>query len=189
MNSREPAYQAVLRGIYQYYQLATNVSWLGKLKRVLQVSLLKTLANKHKTTTTKIARKYRTSITTTAGIRTCYEVVVPREGKKPLVGRWGGIPLKRRKTAVLVDDAPVVYRRDRSDLLTRLLADTCERCGSTENVEVHHIRKLADLQRPGRKAKPAWVQDMAAKRRKTLVVCKRCHTDIHAGCPTAAQTK
>ncbi len=182
-------YQAVLRGIYQYYQLATNVSWLGKLKWAMQVSLLKTLANKHKTTTTKIARKYRTSIKTSVGSRICYEVVIPREGKKPLVARWGGIPLKRKQQAVLVDEAPVVYRRERNELLARLLADTCERCGSTENVEVHHIRKLANLQRPGRKEKPEWVKDMAAKRRKTLVVCKRCHTAIHAGRANATPMK
>ncbi|WP_399477703.1 hypothetical protein [Streptomyces sp. TRM68367] len=31
----------------------------------------------------------------------------------------------------------------------------------------------------GRAAKPAWVQMMAARRRKTLVVCRVCHEDIH----------
>ncbi|WP_406385412.1 hypothetical protein [Streptomyces sp. NBC_01618] len=31
----------------------------------------------------------------------------------------------------------------------------------------------------GRAAKPAWVQMMAARRRKTLVVCRVCHEGIH----------
>ncbi|HEY6409123.1 MAG TPA: hypothetical protein VIY29_16810, partial [Ktedonobacteraceae bacterium] len=35
--------------------------------------------------------------------------------------------------------------------LQRVFADTCELCGSSERVEVHHIRKLADLEKPGRK--------------------------------------
>jgi len=62
-----------------------------------------------------------------------------------------------------------------------MLADACELCGSQEAVEVHHVRRLADLQRNGRSEKPRWVEVMAARRRKTLVVCLACHNDIHAG--------
>jgi hypothetical protein len=43
---------------------------------------------------------------------------------------------------------------------------------------VHHIPKLADLATVGT-APPAWVQIMANKRRKTLVVCRDCHDLIH----------
>ena len=60
-----------------------------------------------------------------------------------------------------------------------------EKPGTTrENLEVHHIRKLADLNRPGRPEKPAWMHLMAKRRRKTLVICRPCHEDIHAGRPT-----
>jgi len=44
----------------------------------------------------------------------------------------------------------------------RLLADTCELCGSQEKVEVHHIRALKDLKRRGRREKPEWMKRMAA---------------------------
>src|SRR2546425_2407346 len=37
------------------------------------------------------------------------------------------------------------------------------------------------LKKPGRKEKPAWVKQMATRRRKTLVVCRLCHQNIHAG--------
>jgi hypothetical protein len=67
----------------------------------------------------------------------------------------------------------------RSELLQRLLADECELCGSAEKCEVHHIRKLADLSKEGRKEKPLWVKRMAARQRKTLVVCQECHQGIH----------
>jgi hypothetical protein len=50
--------------------------------------------------------------------------------------------------------------------------------------EVHHIRKLADLNRPGQREKPLWVRRMAARRRKTLVACQPCHEDIHRECPS-----
>ncbi|MER8069108.1 hypothetical protein ABTZ59_12540 [Streptomyces sp. NPDC094034] len=44
---------------------------------------------------------------------------------------------------------------------------------------------LTDLNQPGRREKPAWVRLMAMRRRKTLVICRQCHEDIHAGRPTA----
>jgi hypothetical protein len=56
-------------------------------------------------------------------------------------------------------------------------------------IAVHHIRKLADLDRYGRKEKPAWIKLMAKRRRKTIVVCRKCHTDIHAGRLTVAIRK
>jgi hypothetical protein len=52
---------------------------------------------------------------------------------------------------------------------------------------VHHIRKLADLKVHGRADKPTWVKTMAARKRKTLVVCGECHTHIHAGRPTRTE--
>src|SRR5437879_210414 len=42
-------YQAEYRGLVQYYLLAHNVSWLWRLHWVMRGSLLRTLANKHKT--------------------------------------------------------------------------------------------------------------------------------------------
>ncbi len=69
-------------------------------------------------------------------------------------------------------------------MLKRLGADACELCGSTLKVEVHHLRKLADLKRRGRKEAPGWRRLMVARRRKTLVTCRACHEAIHAGRPT-----
>ncbi|MFE0061731.1 hypothetical protein [Streptomyces sp. NPDC059003] len=56
-------------------------------------------------------------------------------------------------------------------------------------MEVHHIRKLADLKQPDRPERPVWVKLMAMRRRKTLVVCRRCHEAIHAGRPTPVPRK
>jgi hypothetical protein len=54
-------------------------------------------------------------------------------------------------------------------------------------MQVHHVRKLADLD-PNGTAQPAWNLLMARRRRKTLVVCTACHEHIHAGKPTAQLT-
>jgi len=42
----------------------------------------------------------------------------------------------------------------RNELIHRLVAGCCEICKRTENLEVHHMRKLADLTKPGREDKP-----------------------------------
>ena len=49
------------------------------------------------------------------------------------------------------------------------------------DIEVHHIRALRDLNVKGQREKPKWVQVMAARRRKTLVVCRPCHLNTHDG--------
>ena len=183
-------YQSEYRGIVQYYLLAHNVGWFNKLHWVAETSLLKTLAGKHRSTVTKMAKRYKATIETIYGPRKCLQVVVQRgDNKKPLVAHFGGIPLKRKQEATLVDRLPQFVMTNRSELLQRMRADTCELCGSREKVEVHHIRKLADLDKPGRRAKPVWVKQMAARRRKTLIVCRKCHEEIHAGASTASFRK
>jgi hypothetical protein len=61
------------------------------------------------------------------------------------------------------------------------MAQECELCGSLEKIEVHHIRKLADLNQKGRTIQPEWKRKMAARHRKSLVVCQTSHQHIHYG--------
>ena len=57
-------YQTKLRGLYQYYALATNVSQLHNLKWIMEQSLMKTLAAKHKCSVRVMLGKYKTSVKT-----------------------------------------------------------------------------------------------------------------------------
>src|SRR5260370_3182621 len=112
----------------------------------MRASLLKTLAHKHRSSVSKMAQKYRATIETPHGQMKCLEKVVLREGKKPLVARFGGIALRRQTLVPLTDQLVSLQKRPvRNELLKRLLSDTCELCRSTNQVEVHHILKLADL--------------------------------------------
>jgi hypothetical protein len=130
-----------------------------------------------------MARKYKAVIDTPHRPRTCFQVTVPREGKNPLVARFGGIPLKRQLTAVIDDRRPP--RMTSNELIRRILAGQCERCQARTGLHVHHVRRLADLEKPGRLDRPDWIRLMAQRKRKTLVVCRQCHQDIHAGRATA----
>jgi hypothetical protein len=58
----------------------------------MEQSLTKTLAHKHKTSVTKIYERYQKEIEVEGRKRKVLQTTVMREGKKPLVANWGGMP-------------------------------------------------------------------------------------------------
>jgi hypothetical protein len=174
-------YQSEYRGLIQYYKLALNLHQMSRLRWVMATSMLKTLANKHKSTVNAMAKKYRAILQTAHGPMKGFRVVVERDGKKPLTAEFGGIPLRKQARAAYIVDRFSVPPTIRPQLITRLLAELCELCDSEDDIRVHHIRRLADLKFSGLNEKPLWTKRMAALRRKTLVVCSKCHAAIHSG--------
>jgi hypothetical protein len=145
----------------------------------METSMLKTLARKHRSSVSKIAAKHKAKIMTAYGPRTCFQATLARDSRNPLVARFGGIPLRRHKTATLLDRQPHRPLYPHKQLIGRLLKGRCEICASTDTTQVHHVRKLADLAAAG-PAQPYWTKIMTDKRRKTLIVCDACHDHIHA---------
>ncbi len=90
-------YQAEYRGIVQYYRMAYNLHTLHTLRRVMEVSLVKTLARKYKTTCQKIYRRYGTWLDTEYGPCKVLQVVKKQEARKPLYAQFGGVPLRWNK--------------------------------------------------------------------------------------------
>jgi len=178
-------YQAEYRGIVEYYRLAYNLSKIGRLKHVMEVSLTKTLAHKLKISVSRVYKRFAQSLPTDEGPRKVLRHTVARENKPPLVAQWGNISLKWSKRASVQEPTRIPWNKH-VQLIDRLLADTCELCGSRENVEVHHINHMKTLRKKGRVAPPQWVIWMASRRRKTIVVCRACHHDIHKGKSTMA---
>jgi hypothetical protein len=169
-------YGAEYRGIVQYYLLAGDVYRLSRLHWVMVTSLLKTLAGKYGSTVPKMACRYQATIETPHEPRKRKQVSVDRgEDRKSLVATFGGIPPRRQRFAVLREREPVPATVPRKELVHRLLKGRCELCGQPDEVQVHQLRKLADLERPGLPEVPEWAWIMARRRRKTLVVCARCH--------------
>ena len=102
------------------------------------------------------------------------------------VARFGGIALKRQRNAVVIDRIPGEITYPRKELITRLLKGRCEICEQKDDMRVHQVRKLADLERFG-PHRPEWAKLMTTMRRKTLVVCSGCHDRIHAEETTAVK--
>ncbi len=164
------SYNSELRGICNYYNLASNFSRLNYLAYLMEYSCLRTLANKHRSSVPKMRTKFK-------------------DGQ----GRWG-IPYETQKgwkrcyfanyadcknvknPTDLISNATQMYRLSINTFEKRLKAHVCELCGTTESdhYEIHHINKVKNL-----KGKEPWERAMIAKRRKTLVVCRECHHMIH----------
>lgn len=178
-------YQGEYRGLVEYYGLAQNLAQLSYVLWTMETSLLKTLANKNQATVRKTRRWLQGTVQTPAGPRQCLKLTIPRPGKKSLVAVFGGLSLRRRMKAATKDQGILPYVRMRSEIVERLLQNACEVCGAKEKVQMHHIRKLADLNKKGRREKPLWMQVMISRKRKSIPLCKVCHDDIHHNRPRA----
>ena len=176
-------YQGEYRGLVHYYGMAQNLAELGYIRWTMETSLLKTLACKNQTSVMKETKRLQSTIETPEGPRKCLKLVIQREKKKPLVAIFGGLPLKRRKNPPIEDRVILPYARITSEIVERLLNDTCEVCGSKENVEMHHVRHLKDLNKKGKREMPLWMKIMISRKRKSIPLCRRCHDDIHHNRP------
>src|SRR5258708_12082867 len=74
-------YQAEYRGVVQYYLLAYNVCRLSKLHFVMERSLTRTLANKHKSTPNPMRNKYPPPIQTPYAPMKSLKVIVDRANR------------------------------------------------------------------------------------------------------------
>ena len=165
------AYNAELRGICNYYSLASNFGKLSYFAYLMEYSCLKTLACKHKTTIAKIIRKnkdgkgkWRIAYKNKKGNCYCY------------FANFSECKESRYFTDI-VDTTAMKHSRTKTIFEQRLAAKVCELCGCTdaEHYDIHHVHKVKDL-----KGKEFWEQVMIAKRRKTIVVCEECHKKIHS---------
>lgn len=169
-------YETELRGLYEYYKYAYNVSReISDVKYVMKVSLVKTIAEKLKIRASQVYRRYGTK--NPSGIRVTLD-----NGKTVDFGQFPVV--RRRKFEVQMMDDVAVYFAGRNELIERLENDICEIPGCENTaVQGHHIRALKDLKRKYGKGKqvPLWVEAMISRKRKSLMVCAHHHQEIHGG--------
>jgi hypothetical protein len=75
-------YAAEYRGVVNYYLLVGDAWRLHALRWNPETSMLKTLAAKHKSTVTKTAARYKATIETPHGLRTCFEARIPATARR-----------------------------------------------------------------------------------------------------------
>jgi len=164
-------YNAEIRGLYNYYKLASNVHVLQSFRQTMKFSMIKTYANKYKSTVSKIINKF--SINGNFGIR-----YMTKEGQRIAYFSEQRIEKDTKIKSEEVDIKPTTIQfSSRNSLIERLLANKCEWCGATNiSLEMHHTNKLKNL-----KGKKRWEQFMIARNRKTIAMCVKCHHDLHDG--------
>lgn len=166
-------YNAEVRGFLQYYSLADNLTSIGG--RVLWLttkSFLRTLADKRKTRIRTVISSMKRQVNTY--VLTTFVNGQPKEN--PLVSSTRDIHCTQITWDIDIKPRTQIYRA-RTELGQRLQANQCEWCGSNQgSMEVHHVRKLKDL-----KGRSQWECHMIARQRKTIVMCRKCHRQLHAG--------
>ena len=165
-------YNAELRGICNYYCLASNFLKLGYFAYLMEYSCLMTLASKHKSSTAKVRNQYKDG----QG-KWC----IPYETRTGTKRMYFAKYQDSKTTKSAKDEIPHAVPqtiRTRSSFESRLMAKRCEFCGSTDSAsyEVHHVHRLKDL-----KGKTMLEQVMLARKRKTIVLCEQCHHNLHNG--------
>ena len=160
-------YNSQTRGICNYYSMASNFNKLDLFVYLMEYSCLKTLAHKHQMSMSKVRNKYRFGKTWAIP----YETKNEKKQMPILLFK----NLKRKNGFGEDIDAVVKHYYGFNQLEKRLKANKCELCGKeNDEYEIHHINKLKNL-----KGKQMWEKEMLARKRKTLVVCKECHYQIH----------
>ena len=159
-------YNAIINGLYNYYRFADNLRALHLIINfVLKHSCAKTLARKYRLGSRRGAfKKFGPNLTT--------------PGPKPMgLKSWKTF----KKTRNFATDG--VAHRDPFAVLNWSLEtvtpfDPCWICGSTKQIEMHHVKHL----RKGSPKSPSGFTALMSKlNRKQLPVCRPCHLKIHQG--------
>jgi group II intron reverse transcriptase/maturase len=165
-------YNAEIMGLYNYYSIAINCGTIESFKYIMEYSMYKTYANKYRINVPNICRKYKKN-----KVFTVFYKNKKGETKSRHLYNSGF----KRKTEVKTSYTDTItlqnFSPSQTSLIDRLKARHCELCGSTDELVMHHIRKMKDI----KKSKEPWQVLMIARKRKTMAVCRKCHGRIHHG--------
>lgn len=163
-------YNSELRGLCNYYNMASNFSCLNYFSYLMEYSCLKTLASKHKSKISKIKKKFGDKKGSW-----CIPYETKKDKKYMYIAKYQDsknikCPSDNKSNLLVLHLSSTTKFED------RLKAKICKICGCTdsEHYEIHHVNKLKNL-----KGKSLWEKIMIRRRRKTIVVCRKCHHDIH----------
>ena len=160
-------YNSVIRGILNFYSFANNRKSLGSLVHGLKLSCARTLALKYKLRfASKVYRRF-------GGRLKC-----PDTGLEIFIPDTFKAIYKFSINAPIPDE--VLFKRWNNKLTRSSLFRYCAICGTSHQVEMHHVRKVKDL-----KAKAAggkldfFTMQMASINRKQVPLCRTHHAALH----------
>lgn len=168
-------YNSEIRGLYNYYRLAENVSnHMHRLAYFMFYSMLKTFARKYRTCTKQIRKKYMKNGRFTVEYET-------KRGTKQIHFIERSFPRVYGLSKAQTDIVPNTrYIMSTTKLSDRIKAETCELCRrSNTTIHMHHVKRLKNLRK--KSSKSYLEQQMITRNRKTIALCKECHVKRHKG--------
>lgn len=164
------SYNAELRGICNYYRMASNFHKLSYFAYLMKFSCLKTLAAKRKSTISKVIASHQDG----RG-NWCVPYQTAKGDRRLYFAKYSECRENGAYSDMVRRDA-VICSHKRNPFEFALKAKVCELCGTTQaaHYEIHHVKKVKDLE-----GKAPWEKYLIARNRKTMVVCRDCHKEIH----------
>ena len=158
-------YNAEIRGLYNFYRLASNVYVLNNFFYMMRNSCFKTFASKYRTKTREIRHKY--IVDGVFGVN-----YMTKAGEKRCEFYHDGFT-QNKSPAPAYTDVIAEYRHyaKKNSLAGRIRKGICEMCMKQEQeIHMHHVKKLKDL--TGNKPSERLMMEI---RRKSLALCEGCY--------------
>lgn len=161
-------FNAIKRGWRNYYRPAMNIRFLAYADHLMRFSLAKTLAHKYRTSMKHQFRKRGRSL----------KVMRDVNGKVHITQYWE-CDYTRDLTGFTVNprDPDSLMKRYQRRVKSKLGMNCCV-CGSSEQIQMHHVRHL---RKGGRVVVRGFNRILADVNRKQIPVCHECHVRIHSG--------
>lgn len=173
-------YNAIVRGIYNYYSICKNHGQLFNILWLIKESCSLTLARKFKLRTMKkVFSKFGKDLTFTRKmmvngkefVRT-YKFYSPENTKRVSIKSWVS-------TYDLKNLDEIIERNWNNKLTKSNLWESCAICGADSQIEMHHVRSIRDLRDPKGKSKDWFTRAMNGINIKQIPLCKVHHHKLH----------
>lgn len=173
----------IINGLNAYYKLANNRNRaITRIIYILKTSIAKMYAAKYKKRTMaaifKIAGPYlnrRIRTKNPLGAGALEEIIIPKIClPKPVKYNKPDLSVHYTNSDKLNFDDIFKNIYSFSIRGTKALNMPCYVCGSVENVEMHHVRKISDI-----KTKDQMSKAMIAANMKQLPLCRKHHYEVH----------
>jgi hypothetical protein len=167
-------YNAVIRGIYNYYKFVNNMNQLAHIIWLIEESCCMTLMRKFKMKSMKRAyQKFGKDLG-------CNIPIKDGETKRIKLEKPASYASQPIKDIGIINYPFVKLEETWNNKFTKSnLFKVCIICGTDQNVEMHHVRKIRDLRNPETLSKDFLTRQMMAINRKQVPICQDHHKRYH----------
>jgi len=168
-------YNSKITGLLNAYRFAGNFSIMARVIWVLRQSCALTLARKFKLKT--MAKAVATFGPYLEDSSTGVSLNIPESYKATY--DYDSEPHAIFENPEKVVDQ--ILKTSWAGKLTKGIPSKCVLCGTSAKVEMHHLRKAADVRNKIRTGNATWKQWVGAVARKQIPLCKYHHDVLHKG--------